>query len=75
MTSPAPIIADPVSPVVPLDLASWTGWLQEQVDPLWRPGEWAQGAWFFDGDLDRPRTRVDSPGSGKSSRPGPRPSA
>ncbi|MET7784465.1 tyrosine-type recombinase/integrase [Streptomyces sp. NPDC005388] len=59
MTSPAPIIADPVSPVVPLDLASWTGWLQEQVDPLWRPGEWAQEAWFFDGDLDHPRTRVD----------------
>ncbi|MGY1583757.1 hypothetical protein [Streptomyces sp. MN13] len=59
MTSPAPITAEPVAPVVPLDLAAWTGWLQEQVDPLWRPGEWAQEAWFFNGDMDHPRTRVD----------------
>ncbi|MCZ0974292.1 tyrosine-type recombinase/integrase [Streptomyces albulus] len=56
MTSPAPITAQPLSDVVPLDLASWTSWLQDQVDPLWRPGEWSQQAWFFDGDVDNPRT-------------------
>lgn len=56
MTSPAPITAEPLSDVVPLGLAAWTSWLQEQVDPLWRPGEWSQQAWFFDGDVDNPRT-------------------
>lgn len=53
---PAPITAEPLSDVVPLDLTAWTHWLQDQVDPLWRPGEWSQQAWFFDGDVDNPRT-------------------
>lgn len=56
MTSPAPITAEPLSDVVPLNLTAWTHWLQDQVDPLWRPGEWSQQAWFFDGDVDNPRT-------------------
>jgi hypothetical protein len=56
VTSPAPITAEPLSDVVPLDLTAWTHWLQDQVDPLWRPGEWSQQAWFFDGDVDNPRT-------------------
>lgn len=56
MTSPAPITAEPLADVVPLDLTAWTNWLKDQVDPLWRPGEWSQQAWFFDGDVHNPRT-------------------
>ncbi|MFJ7592985.1 hypothetical protein ACIQZO_37550 [Streptomyces sp. NPDC097617] len=56
MTSTAPIATEPLSDVIPFDLTAWTNWLQDQVDLLWRPGEWSQQAWFFDGDVDNPRT-------------------
>ncbi|MFE5580205.1 tyrosine-type recombinase/integrase [Kitasatospora sp. NPDC056531] len=38
------------------DLTGWTLWLQNKIDRLWRPGEWDQAAWFFNGDLNNPRT-------------------
>lgn len=60
MTSPAPIATEPLSDVIPLDLTAWTSWLQDRVDPLWRPGEWSQQAWFFDGDVDSPRTSAST---------------
>ncbi|MFE5770557.1 tyrosine-type recombinase/integrase [Streptomyces sp. NPDC056485] len=56
MTSPAVLAAEPLAPVVPLDSTAWMSWLQARVDPLWRPGEWSQQDWFFDGDVDNPRT-------------------
>ncbi|TGA95294.1 hypothetical protein E2651_34585, partial [Streptomyces sp. MZ04] len=56
MTSAAELIPQ-TSPSPPLlDPAAWMRWLQEHVDPEWRPGEWSQQPWFFDGDLNNPRT-------------------
>ncbi|MFF0062705.1 tyrosine-type recombinase/integrase [Streptomyces sp. NPDC005279] len=59
MTNPAELAPEPVAPIVPLDTTAWTRWLQEQVNPLWRPGEWSQAGWFFNGDALNSRTATD----------------
>jgi integrase len=40
------------------ELAEWTAWLEEHIDPDWRPGEWDSGTRLFTGDVDNPRTAV-----------------
>ncbi|WP_329255016.1 site-specific integrase [Streptomyces sp. NBC_01478] len=54
----AAVVAPLDQNVASLDLTAWTRWLQEAVDPAWRPSEWSQEAWFFDGDPNNPRTGV-----------------
>lgn len=56
MTSAVELVPRQPAPVAPLDLTAWTDWLQEHIDPQWRPGGWSQPAWFFDSDADNPRT-------------------
>jgi hypothetical protein len=57
VTEPA-LAAPSTSTISSLDLEAWKSWLRDAVDPAWRPGEWSQPAWFFDGDLNHPRTGV-----------------
>jgi integrase len=40
------------------DRSAWQTWLESQLDPAWRPGEWDAEHWFFDGDPDNPRTQA-----------------
>ncbi|WP_405541870.1 site-specific integrase [Streptomyces phaeochromogenes] len=55
MTSPEPIDSADFS-VVPLQSDGWVRWLQQGVDQAWRPGEWSQETWLFEGDKNNPRT-------------------
>ena len=57
MTSPAPL-TEPAPELPVLDLTAWSRWIQDRVDPLWRPGEWDHDALFFDGDVTNPRSAV-----------------
>jgi hypothetical protein len=41
-----------------VDRAWWLSWLQDQLDPAWRRGEWDGEHWFFDGDPDNERSMV-----------------
>lgn len=40
-------------PALAVDNEAWQHWLEERIDPNWRPGEWDPGTWFFDGDQGR----------------------
>jgi len=45
--------------------AGWMAWLISHIDARWRPGEWDQDCWLFNGDLDSDRTaawRCRTPG-------------
>ncbi|MFD5523426.1 tyrosine-type recombinase/integrase [Streptomyces virginiae] len=56
---PRPAPADPAVGGAPSEvLAAWTAWLGEQVDPIWRPGEWDGEARLFTGDVDNTGTAV-----------------
>ena len=41
-----------------IDLAAWSAWLDDQLDPDWRPGEWDAERLLFNGNPDNPRTAV-----------------
>ena len=36
----------------------WAIWLEEHIDPAWRPSEWDASRWLFTGDPDNPATVV-----------------
>ena len=36
----------------------WAIWLEEHIDPAWRPSEWDSSRWLFTGDPDNPATVV-----------------
>lgn len=61
MTSPAAVIA--LTPTTApsngtIDLAAWSVWLDDQLAPDWRPGEWDAERLLFSGNPDNPRTAV-----------------
>lgn len=37
---------------------AWKAWLDERINPAWRPGEWDQDRLLFTGDPDNPRTSL-----------------
>lgn len=38
------------------DRGAWLAWLEDRIEPGWRPDEWDAEHWFFDGDPDNTRT-------------------
>lgn len=44
--------------VAPEVLASWTVWLEDRIDPGWRPGEWDATTRLFSGEVDNPGTVI-----------------
>jgi len=48
--------ATPITYLPTSDQSEWLEWLEEHVDPNWRPGEWNHSGWLFTGDPDNPAT-------------------
>lgn len=48
------------SPIPPAskEIQGWAAWLDAQLDPDWRRGEWDRALWLFTGDLAKPETAV-----------------
>lgn len=60
MTAMLVATAGNVVPVTfPLEDGEWNQWLEGQIDPRWRPGEWSRRSWMFTGDPENPRTSVE----------------
>lgn len=59
-SSTAGILAIPVTGPTPfaVDWSGWEEWLEGQIDPGWRPGEWDSRWWLFTGSAENPRTSV-----------------
>ena len=51
----APAAAATVATIQP-ERTAWAQWLDGQINPGWRPGEWNAAQWFFTGDPDNDRT-------------------
>jgi hypothetical protein len=45
-------------PAAAPDSAAWGSWLQDRIEPGWRPGEWDATNWLFTGNPDNPATLV-----------------
>ena len=56
--TPASAVVSPLTPAsrTPGDLQGWVVWLEQAIDPDWRPDEWDPANWLFTGDLANPRT-------------------
>ncbi|PZG19933.1 tyrosine-type recombinase/integrase [Nonomuraea aridisoli] len=47
-----------VGPEFGFDHLAWQSWLDEHINPAWRPGEWNAEAWLFTGDVDNRGTAL-----------------